>query len=262
MATLRIKFLATSIQMQMHLLVFLPESIARPNANGSSRLKVLWLLHDQGGDCSDWTRLSMVEHDAQRADIALVMPDMAHSMYMNMAHGGYPYFTYLSEDLPRHLRNLVQVLSDRREDNFVAGVGAGGYGALKWMLRSPQMFAACASLSGDVDRVAALQHKQAAGTLTDDWIAAFGDTTRLAGSPDDNLQLARQRAATGEAPAPAIHLAFSRHDESCQRDAQAARNLQQLGFVVREHEEATRLGWPYWSERIGDFIAKTVAAER
>ena len=61
-ATLKIKFLATSIQMQMHLLVFLPESIAGLGAAECARLKVLWLLHGEGGDCSDWTRLSMVEH--------------------------------------------------------------------------------------------------------------------------------------------------------------------------------------------------------
>ena len=35
-------------------------------------------------------------------------------------------------------------LSPRREDTFVAGLSMGGYGALKWALRSPQRFAAAA----------------------------------------------------------------------------------------------------------------------
>src|SRR5690625_5490887 len=42
-------------------------------------------------------------------------------------------------------------LSDNREDNFVAELSMGGYGALKWALRYPDRFAAAASLSGATD---------------------------------------------------------------------------------------------------------------
>lgn len=260
MATLRIKFLATSIQMQMHLLVFLPESAVRADAKTGGRLKVLWLLHGEGGDCSDWTRLSMVEHYAQAANIALVMPDLANSMTMNMAHGGYPYFTYLTEDLPRHVRHLVQLLSSAREDNFVAGVQTGGYGALRWMLRAPHMFSACACLSGDVDMVSALKNKEATGKLPDDWAAAFGDSARLAGSADDIQQLCEQRAANPGAPA--VVLATSRHDECFERNRQATRMLRSAGLDVHAHEETADQGWPYWNERIRDFIQTTASARR
>lgn len=131
MAVLKIKYLATTTKMQMHFSVFLPDAAVCDLGRGTdSKLKVLWLLHGEGGDCSDWLRLSMIEHHADKAGVALVMPNMDNSMYMDMAHGGYPYFTYLAEDLPAHVRDLISLLSDRREDNVVAGVGAGGYGAL------------------------------------------------------------------------------------------------------------------------------------
>jgi S-formylglutathione hydrolase FrmB len=261
MATLRIKFLATSIQMQMHLQVFLPETIARPGPASNERLKVLWLLHGEGGDCSDWTRLSMIEHYAQEANIALVMPDLANSMCMNMVHGGYPYFTYLTQDLPRHIHHLVHVLSDRREDNFVAGVSTGGYGAVKWMLSAPQMFSGCVCLSGDIDMVAALREKKARGDLTDAWIAAFGDAATIAGTPDDTLHLCEQHAKRSHPISP-IHVAFSRQDEGLERKRDASRKLRDLGLPVHVHEEANGQGWPLWDARMREFIRSSIMTER
>ena len=260
MADMRIKFLATSVQMQMHLSVFLPDSvIADPACMAPDGLKTLWLLHGEGGDRSDWQRLSMVEHHAQAAGIALVMPNMDNSMYMDMAHGGYPYFRYLSQDLPAHARDLVRVLSARPQDNYVAGVGVGGYGALKWALRSPGSFAAAAAFSAPVDIVGALRAKAAAGALADDWAAAFGDAGRVEGTPDDILFLARQAVAANEATSR-IRLALSRRDEGFAEHAAAARALSELGLSVDLHEEPDAAGWPFWSDRVGAFIDAIAAA--
>lgn len=256
MASLKVKFLATSIKMQMHLSVFLPEAAMR--ASGPDPLKVLWLLHGEGGDCSDWTRLSMVEHFAEAANIALVMPNLDNSMCMDMAHGGYPYLTYLTRDLPLHIRDLVRVLSDKPQDNFVAGAGVGGYGAVKWALREPGAFGGCACFSGDVDIVAALREKQAAGELGDDWIAAFGDADRIAGTDDDPIALGR-RLAAANAPLPPIHLACGTGEPGIQRRRDAAKTLQSLGLDVRYHEEPQAQGWPLWNARVREFIATAIA---
>lgn len=252
MATLRLKYLATSVRMQMHAQVFLPEARLAGAGRGGPPLKVLWLLHGEGGDCSDWPRLSMVEHHAERAGIALVMPNMDNSMYMDMAHGGYPYFTYLAEDLPVHLRNAVRVLSARREDNFVAGVGVGAYGALKWLLRKPQMFRAAACLSGEIDVAAALVHRQAHGGVPREWVAAFGEPGRLAGTDDDVLHLlgTRPRPEAGVS----LHFVSGETEPGRERTLAVARVARDWGADV-----ATRVapqdGWPLWDAAARDFIA-------
>jgi len=261
LATLRIKFLATSVQMQMHLQVFLPDSVIDATESGAQMpLKVLWLLHGEGGDCSDWTRLSMVEHYAQAANIALVMPNLDNSMAMNMAHGGYPYFRYLTDELPHYLRNVVRVLSDRPEDNFVAGVSTGGYGALRWLLHEPHMFSAGACLSGDVDMVAALRRRQAKGTLTDDWLAAFGSAAHLEDSADDLFRLAREMANEG-APPPLAYIVWNEAEHGCQDNRQAVQRLAQLGLEVVA-EEARDCGWALCDRALREFIEKFVTVER
>ncbi|GMA60977.1 hypothetical protein GCM10025859_14170 [Alicyclobacillus fastidiosus] len=74
------------------------------------------------------------------------MPQVHRSAYTDMAYGNR-YWTFLSEELPEVARSFFH-LSDAREDNFVAGLSMGGYGALKWALRKPEQFVAAASLSG------------------------------------------------------------------------------------------------------------------
>ena len=251
MADLRIKFLATSIEMQMHLRVFLPEASLPGNGRPAVKLKTLWLLHGEGGDCSDWQRLSMVEHHAEQAGIALVMPSVDNSMYMDMIHGGYPYFRYLSEELPRHVRDLVKVLSDQPEDNRVAGVGIGGYGALKWALRSPGMFSAAACLSAPIDIVSTLARLELEDRLTDEWAAAFGDARRIASTQDDILTLADRV----EGRSPAIHLAASAADEHYTESLSAARRLRASGLGISIHEDPKATGWSFWDSRIQAFIA-------
>ena len=63
---------------------------------------------------------------------------------------GKKYWTFVSDELPQIARSFFH-LSDKREDNFVAGLSMGGYGAFKLALNHPDRFAAAASLSGALD---------------------------------------------------------------------------------------------------------------
>lgn len=243
----------------MHLSVFLPDAaLADPSSLAQGGLKTLWLLHGHGGDCTEWTRLSMLEHHAEQAGIAVVMPNLDNAMYMDMAHGGYSYFTYLTEDMPRHVRNLVRVLSARPQDNFVAGAGIGGYGAVKWLLRAPDAFAGAAAFSGPFDIVAALRRMEQAGTLADDWAAAFGDAGRIRDTPDDIVFLAREALAAKRRPPP-VRLALGAGDDGFGDDLEATQALRQAGLDIDIREEAEARGWPFWDGELRAFIAAIAA---
>jgi S-formylglutathione hydrolase FrmB len=262
MATLRIKFLATSIKMQMHLQVFLPETfVLTLGASAGQGPKVLWLLHGEGGDCSDWIRLTNVERYAEEANVALVMPNMDNSMYMDMAHGGYPYFTYLTEELPAYTHNLVRGLSNRKEDNFVAGFGVGGYGAVKWLLNSPDRFSAAACLCGEPDMVSALARIERDSGLPDDFAAAFGSSAALAGTRGDNLHMLRLRAEAGLPLAP-IYFAPGTGDERAGAASDTVEALRGSGVDLILHDAATRGDAPTADSAIGDFIRRVVAPRK
>ena len=119
--------------------------------------------------------------------MAVIMPEVQRSFYCDMTNGPR-YFTYIVDELPALCQRLFRV-SARREDNFVAGLSMGGYGAMKAALSRPERYAAAASFSGAVDVAARLD------SHPDIFQATCGGTLR---AEDDLFRLAEKTA--GERP--------------------------------------------------------------
>ena len=112
------------------------------------RYKVLWLLHGTFGDHSDWLRKSNIELYACEKDLVVVMPSALNSNYANWETFslGYNMYDFLTEELMPLIYNWFPV-SDKREDNFIAGLSMGGRGTCVYALNHPEKFAAAAVLS-------------------------------------------------------------------------------------------------------------------
>lgn len=111
--------------------------------------RTLTLLHGMQGDHTSWLRHTRIERFAQDAGLAIVLPAGLNSYYENLSYS-LNYFTYLTEELPRFTQSIFP-LSGKREDNFIAGLSMGGYGACHAALAHPDRYAAFASLSGALD---------------------------------------------------------------------------------------------------------------
>ncbi len=153
MALLTCNFFSETLVINTSMTVILPQDtnnqIGMKNNSKEGKFKTLYLLHGYSDDHTIWTRRTSIERYVAETGIAVVMPQVDHSFYADMVYGK-KYWTFISEELPRIARSFFP-LSDKREDNFVAGLSMGGYGAFKWALRKPEMFAAAASLSGVLD---------------------------------------------------------------------------------------------------------------
>ena len=104
------------------------------------------------------------------------MPAAGKSWYTDMAHGD-AYQTYITKEVPAYCRSVFRCMSDKREDNFVAGLSMGGYGALKMALTSPDEFAGVACLSGALNVCDNTYLSTEEG-----WSDIFGDIKAIAGS--------------------------------------------------------------------------------
>lgn len=121
---------------------------AREYYESGRKYKVLWLLHGTYGDGTDWVRRTNIELYACERDLIVVMPSALNSNYSNwdkcmMGFGMYDYFT---EELMPMIYNWFPT-SDKREDNFIAGLSMGGRGTVKFAVNFPEKFAAAAVLS-------------------------------------------------------------------------------------------------------------------
>ena len=112
------------------------------------KYKVLWLLHGTFGDHTDWTRKTNIEMYATERNLVVVMPSALNSNYSNWNNYmlGFKMYDFLTEELMPLIYGWLPV-SDKREDNFIAGLSMGGRGTIKYAVNHPEKFAAAAVLS-------------------------------------------------------------------------------------------------------------------
>lgn len=112
------------------------------------KYKILWLLHGTFGDHSDWVRKTNIEMYATEKDLIVVMPSALNSNYSNWDNAmmGYSMYDYMTEELMPLIYGWLPA-SNKREDNFIAGLSMGGRGTIKFAVNHPDKFAAAAVLS-------------------------------------------------------------------------------------------------------------------
>lgn len=166
MAFLTLHLRSNALDLNTTVNVILPQDVKK-----DEKLKVLYLLHGYIGDHTDWMRYTSIERYAWNYRLAIVMPAVNNSYYTDTV-SGLNYFTYVSKELPDFITSLLPI-STKREDNYVAGLSMGGYGALKIALTYPERYSKAASLSGalDLDKIRELASQEPRNT----WFnAVFG----------------------------------------------------------------------------------------
>ncbi len=254
MALITCEFFSDALELSVTMRVILPQPTAThahhyPGQAMKPPHPTLYLLHGLGDNSSAWTRQTSIERYAWKRNLAVVMPDVHRSFYADMVHG-HKYWTFVSEELPRVSRQFFH-LSNRREDNFVAGLSMGGYGAFKLALSHPDRFAAAASLSGALDRTSRLESSD---KLNAEFTNVFGDLSAYPGSKNDLLHLAVE-LAKGDRPHPAL-IHFCGTADFCYPENIAFRDhLRGLGIesAFREHPGRDH-EWGYWDQTIQDVI--------
>lgn len=227
--------------------VLLPQRTTRQiGMTGSARERtpVLYLLHGLSDDDTTWTRRTSLERYVADLGIAVVMPAAHRSFYADEVQG-LPFWTFLTQELPAMVRDLLHLDPEPR-DTFVAGLSMGGYGAMKWALRQPDRFGAAASLSGALgigDRA-----------LTSDWAPVFrrvfGD--RITGTDEDVLHLA---AHIDPRVCPPLYVACGEADGLVAENRAFLRIAQERGLPVTAVLDEGDHDWAYWDAHIQRVLA-------
>ncbi|MGC7095214.1 alpha/beta hydrolase [Amycolatopsis lurida] len=115
---------------------------------------VLYLLHGGEDDYRSWTDKGGATESAEDAPVIVVMPDARNGFYSDWVgpgrHGRTRWETF-------HITELVPWVDRtfhseaRRESRALAGLSMGGFGAMSYAARHPDLFSAAASFSGALD---------------------------------------------------------------------------------------------------------------
>lgn len=244
MAFFESHFFSEALGVQTTVYVILPQKSTKGqigvNGNGdNSEYKCLYLLHGLSDDHSIWLRRTSIERYATEYGICVVMPYGGRSFYTDMQYGG-KYYTYISEELPRLMQEFFGV-SDKRENNFIAGLSMGGYGALKIALKNPECYSAVAGLSSAADiRGVAMDFK-------DTLIPVFGEDVNI---PDDEDLLCLAEKTNALQVKPRIYMGVGTEDFLYDGNQKLKAKFESLHYDYTYRESPGVHGWAFWDEYI------------
>lgn len=257
MAFIQCDFFSEVLGFSTSVNVILPQQtttqIGMKGRSGGGLHPTLWLLHGRSDDHTIWMRRTSIERYVANLGLAVVMPNANLSWYADMVSGPR-YFTFIAEELPQLCRNFFP-LSDRREDNFIAGLSMGGYGAFLHALRNPQNFAAAASLSGVLDLPFCTERRKQEGSpLYRDLFHAHGDPDALAGGEYDLMALAARAKAQG-LDLPALYACCGTEDFLYQENQNFRACAAKLGLPFTYEEAPGGHEWAFWDQWIQRVLA-------
>ncbi len=216
------------------------------------KYQTLYLLHGFTADFSDWARFSGIERYAQKRNLAVIMPSANNSSYCNI-HDGGNYYNYYTQELPRTMRALLP-LSAKRENNFIAGLSMGGFGALKAALRNPENYAAVGSLSGGVGDTKD-GNKVNSPINTRKWKeGAYGQNFEYYHDEKDNLRYIAKKLKEEDKTLPEIYMACGTEDFLYEANKDLKDYFMGLGLNVTYSEEKGVHDWDFWDPFIRKFI--------
>lgn len=215
------------------------------------RFQTLWLLHGGGGDHTDYVRKTSIERLAIKHKLAVVMPEVGNSFYTDIPNGAQ-YYTYVSQELPALLRKHFP-LSDLREDNFIAGLSMGGFGASKIGFNNMDNYSAVALMS-----TGPMGPHQLAETLSGDgrnkrFDAIFGSLESVPGSMNDIWYVLKEAKKNGSS-LPAIYDCCGTEDFTYGRFCEFRKVAEEIGLEVTFAEGPGAHTWDFWDEYLPKII--------
>lgn len=267
MALCRVHYYSEPMKQKMGVSVIIPENkwgYSLSDRPHDYRYPTLWLLCGGGFDHTDWQRYTAIELYAAQHGVAVVMPGISYAAYMDTAEGNYQYWTQISVELPAYLRKLFP-LSLSRGDNFVAGFSMGGYGAFKWSMQQPEMFAACGTFAGPIGIIprTPIPSTERLGQpcLRDDFCeepfstlwASFGSAARVRNTPDDNIYMLEKHLADGDS-LPGYYIAVGAQDPTAPEGYVTMDLMRKMGLDFKDIRDDGKHDWEYCNRHIEAFL--------
>lgn len=218
--------------------------VSRERFYSKRDLPVLWLLHGASGHSSDWLRYTQIELFAQEKGIVVVCPSAANGFYIN-ARVGTQWEDIITDKLWKTVHSMLPT-SDAPENNYIAGLSMGGYGALRLGLAHPELYGRIGCMSGGVE----IPQEYASGkcVMAEQWgfRDSFGAPEEVVGGADDLYALARRRKDIGTLPE--IYMCCGTRDEhEAESNPRFRDYLRSLGYNVTWSQGEYGHEWRFWN---------------
>ncbi|WP_034257606.1 alpha/beta hydrolase [Adhaeribacter aquaticus] len=117
---------------------------------------VVYLLHGGGDDDTGWVQFGEIQRYADQAiasgeipPMIIITPDAKRTYYINDYQGKVRYEDMFVQELIPFIDSKYRTRPEKRYRG-ISGLSMGGYGALMYSMRHPELFSSCAAFSAAV----------------------------------------------------------------------------------------------------------------
>jgi S-formylglutathione hydrolase FrmB len=218
----------------------------------NKRYPVIYLLHGWGGHAQGWLAETKLKEYAARQELIIVLPEGDNGWYTDSATvPGDKYESYLLQELIPDVDYRFRTITDRK-GRAVAGLSMGGYGALKFGLKHPDIFAFSASMSGALDAPARTDDASIKQT--------FGEADNPVRAANDLFQLAKLLPAEQLAALPYFYMDCGTDDPWAKTNRDLSSLFAERNIAHQYRELPGGHDWKYWDRQLQEILQ--LAAQR
>lgn len=223
--------------------------------NRDKRFPVLYLLHGLTGHSTNWLENTRIALYATHYDLFIVMVEGADGWYTDSATvPADKYESYILRELIPDVEKGFRV-STRRDGRAIAGLSMGGYGAIKFGLKHPEMFALAASMSGAFQAPSWTEKElKDPGARTDSVMQAFGPADSPTRQANDVFKLARAVPAKQISSLPYFYLDCGTEDYLFSNSRDLATLFQEQKIPHEYRELPGTHSWTYWDAQVQEIL--------
>ena len=192
-------------------------------------------------------RFTKIELYAEEKGIIVVCPTGLNGCWCNNAEGPQ-WEDVVTEKLWEFVHRNFPT-SDKPEDNYIAGLSMGGYGALRIGLLHPEKYSRIGSFSSGIGipQEHAVHEFPLPGAER-----ILGPSEEVLGSDYDGFAVAERRAEQGNLPP--IYMSCGTIDHLYGVNVEFREHLKKLGYDVTWDESKHAHEWRFWDQQVEKFI--------
>lgn len=234
--------------------VVLPVDYDQPAAK-AKRYPVLYLLHGLTGHYDNWTTHTKLSDYAAQYPLIIVTPEGNNGWYTDSATVPMDkYETYILEELIPDVQRRYRA-NATREGRAIAGLSMGGYGALKFGVKHPEMFVFAASMSGALGAASWTEKDlKSPGVIRDSLMQTFGPANSPTRVANDLLRLAREASSPQKTALPFLYLDCGTEDFLFTNNRDFAALLVELKIPHEYRQLPGTHNWQYWDAEVQEVL--------
>ncbi|HEY9284360.1 MAG TPA: alpha/beta hydrolase family protein [Pyrinomonadaceae bacterium] len=241
--------------------VVLPAGYHRRESR-SARYPVVFLLHGLTGHYDNWvTKTKLVDY-ARPYDLIIVTPEGNNGWYTDSATAPADrYESYVIRELIPEVERRYRAMP-AREGRAVAGLSMGGYGALKFGVKYPELFALAASMSGAVGAASwSTEDQLPRGLIRESILRTFGPADGAVKAENDLFKLVGEMPEGRAKNLPFLYLDCGTEDALRLLPTNLAlANLLAARKIPHEYRQLPGdHDWAYWDKQVQEVLRLAAA---